>query len=301
MPSIIEITQDPNETLKNLDQLKKLIKFVKNPIIDVSAEPHQIEFESLSLEFPEAKFLTSCLGNIPPGWIWYPSWLVKTDYHSPMPAKIKLPKIKWQCWMRRPKEDRINLIKELKNQNLLGSGELVCPHHLYELERNVWWDSLKNLLGEWDSYSDHIKNSIDIVPGKNGALIPNYELRQDRALDLVSETYASNSDIIFISEKTWKAIRAGQLFLIWGHYGTVRELKKLGFKVFDEYIDHSYDLEKDPSSRLKKCVQELKRLMSQNQNFWELMWESTHQDRLYNQSHLRQDWKKYLSEKLSDN
>ena len=48
----------------------------------------------------------------------------------------------------------------------------------------------------------------------------------------------------FVSEKIFKPLRGGQLFLVHGSTGTVEYLRQLGFDTFDDYIDHNrYDTE----------------------------------------------------------
>lgn len=48
----------------------------------------------------------------------------------------------------------------------------------------------------------------------------------------------------FVSEKIFKPLRAGQLFLVHGSPGTINHLRQLGFDVFDDHIDHNrYDNE----------------------------------------------------------
>jgi hypothetical protein len=71
---------------------------------------------------------------------------------------------------------------------------------------------------------------------------------------------------IFITEKTWKPIAAQQLFLVFGNPGTIHALRQLGVDVFDDIIDHSYDLEADWKLRLDKIYNSLEKLLCQNLN-----------------------------------
>jgi hypothetical protein len=58
-------------------------------------------------------------------------------------------------------------------------------------------------------------------------------------------------DRIFLSEKTWKPIAAGQLFLHFGNPGTIGFLRTLGVDTFDDIIDHdSYDNVSDWRQRM---------------------------------------------------
>lgn len=67
---------------------------------------------------------------------------------------------------------------------------------------------------------------------------------EDAYLQIVSESRPELNE--FVSEKIFKPIRNGQLFLVQGSTGTIEHLRSIGFDVFDDYIDHSrYDNEPD--------------------------------------------------------
>jgi hypothetical protein len=72
----------------------------------------------------------------------------------------------------------------------------------------------------------------------------------------------SSYGIITFTEKTLKPFIAHQMPLIFGLYGLNDELRKLGFDLYDDFINHkSYENEKDPYNRLKLMIIELKRLL----------------------------------------
>ena len=56
----------------------------------------------------------------------------------------------------------------------------------------------------------------------------------------------------FISVFYFKADTIGTRHLVLGDYKTLAELKRLGFKSFEPFIDESYDLEIDPKVRISK-------------------------------------------------
>lgn len=63
-----------------------------------------------------------------------------------------------------------------------------------------------------------------------------------------------------ISEKTFKTIINSQIPIFLSSYKTVYYYRMLGFDVFDDIVDHSYDLMQDPHSRIEAITQELKRI-----------------------------------------
>ena len=62
--------------------------------------------------------------------------------------------------------------------------------------------------------------------------------------DLVLE---ATIDTLFITEKTWKPIVFKKPFLVWGGKGIHTKLKELGFELYEELFDYSFD---NSSSRL---------------------------------------------------
>lgn len=77
-------------------------------------------------------------------------------------------------------------------------------------------------------------------------------------VNLVTETFFGTN--VFLSEKVFKPMSNLQPFIILGDYNTLGELKKLGFKTFEPFIDESYDTEKDPKIRFEKIEIEIKKL-----------------------------------------
>lgn len=60
----------------------------------------------------------------------------------------------------------------------------------------------------------------------------------DSYINIITEH--SVIDGIYLSEKTWKPVASGQLFLCVGNPGTIEYLRSVGVDVFDDVIDHSY-------------------------------------------------------------
>ena len=65
---------------------------------------------------------------------------------------------------------------------------------------------------------------------------------------------------IFITEKTFKAFALKQIPLWWAVPGLVTQVRNLGFDVFDDIIDHSYDAVNDQDLRLDKLMIQIKHL-----------------------------------------
>jgi hypothetical protein len=106
----------------------------------------------------------------------------------------------------------------------------------------------------------------------------------DTYVNLVTETFFGKN--VFLSEKIFKPLSNLQPFIVLGDYGTLAELKRLGFKTFEPFIDESYDLEIESKSRIDKIEIEIEKL--KNKSIEEIhQWYYSIKDILiHNQKHL---------------
>jgi hypothetical protein len=68
----------------------------------------------------------------------------------------------------------------------------------------------------------------------------------------------------FLTEKTFKCLKHGHLFVIAGGPGSIATLRSLGYRTFDHAIDHSYDSIQDNTQRYRALRQEIVRLNGQD-------------------------------------
>jgi len=77
-------------------------------------------------------------------------------------------------------------------------------------------------------------------------------------VDIVCETF-SNGNVFFLTEKFWRAIVTKTPFIIQGPQFTLKRLKQLGFKTFNQWWDEGYD--EDPylcsQVEIKKVIEHL--------------------------------------------
>ena len=95
-------------------------------------------------------------------------------------------------------------------------------------------------------------------------------------IDYLPESRTENT---FISEKTWKPIFSGQLFLILGSVGTIEYLRAIGVDVFDDIIDHSYDQEPDLEKKIGMLMTAITTLLAQD---LDQVWRDTYHRRQKN-------------------
>lgn len=96
------------------------------------------------------------------------------------------------------------------------------------------------------------------------------KLFEDSYCNLVLETFfdADGSGGAFISEKTFKAIRHAQPFVIFGTANTLATLRELGYRTYDDYIDNAYDKEMDNTERFVKLISTVNKLSKQDLHTW---------------------------------
>ena len=104
---------------------------------------------------------------------------------------------------------------------------------------------------EWDSIRKHLpyRNGPEGLRGQGRNI--DHPICTDSYIHFVTESNVSNK--VFITEKTWKPIASGQLFLLLGNPGSIESLRSWGVDCFDDIIDHKYyDHELDWSVRMHK-------------------------------------------------
>jgi hypothetical protein len=95
----------------------------------------------------------------------------------------------------------------------------------------------------------------------NHALDFNQDLYAEHPVNLITETLCFTTSA-FASEKIWKPMAAGQIFLVLSGPYYLRGLKRIGFRTFAPYINEEYDEEPEPIARANLVARELKRLIS---------------------------------------
>lgn len=88
----------------------------------------------------------------------------------------------------------------------------------------------------------------------------NHPAYQNTYVNLVTET-VTNLHKPMLSEKTFKPIIAGQLFILIAPPGAIEFLRKIGIDTFDDIIDHSYDTVSDTRERILLAIKQVDRLM----------------------------------------
>jgi len=126
-----------------------------------------------------------------------------------------------------------------------------------------------------------------LLPNQKGSFGATNNMKDwysDTYINLVTETFFGRN--VFLSEKIFKPLSNLQPFIVLGDYGTIAELKRLGFKTFEPFIDESYDLEIDPKLRLEKIEKEIEKLKNKSIEEIHNWYYSIKEILIYNQKHL---------------
>lgn len=111
-------------------------------------------------------------------------------------------------------------------------------------------DKLRKETGKFLAYTPYQADTLDNAE-RNNQSITVAEHHTNSYCNIVFETHfdADQSGGTFLTEKTFKPIKHGQMFFIAGPAGSLQTLRDLGYRVFDGILDNSYDLETDNTQR----------------------------------------------------
>jgi hypothetical protein len=247
----------------SVDQINKLPKD-KLVIINMCSEHwgDNLFKEDLALQCQQANLNFLILTHDPlehlihPQIMYFPHWYYHSKKYFKFKEMLLSRKYKLSCLNANVRPHRIAnyfllLDKSYRDQinvSFYNIHDEDLPGRLDDIILNdsevQRWNQTKNQLP--------IK-PIDTLPDQDREIdIP---ALTDSYIHLVTETTVIPK--IFLSEKTWKPIATGTLFLIFGNPGSVAHLRDLGVDVFDDIIDHDYyDHESDWRIRLS-CIHTL--------------------------------------------
>lgn len=94
---------------------------------------------------------------------------------------------------------------------------------------------------------------------------------ESSCFQIVTESFFEN--YVYLTEKTFKPIAAGQPFILVAHNNTLEKLKHLGYKTFHPFILEEYDKIENPYERMSCIVEEVDRLCKIPLSDWEIILE----------------------------
>jgi hypothetical protein len=179
---------------------------------------------------------------------------------------------------------------DLINEGLFTFLQKISKDRLTDIIQKVYDDNNENIEKytlQLESMLPYEDDTIELAENQKqsfGVRNNKKEWYANSYFHLVTETFFGHN--VFLSEKIFKPISNLQPFLVFGDYLTLAELRKLGFKTFEPFIDESYDLEKDPKKRMLLLEKELLKLKNMSIEELHNWYYSITDILLYNQKHL---------------
>lgn len=165
-----------------------------------------------------------------------------------------------------PHHHRVKIISELYKNKIDDKFLISYNPKFYDLLGSVKYDYENQLkdLGYWDDYLLFTSLPEKKVDFETNFKISGYGFEditpyQKSIISLISDTIFFKRQG-FISEKIFKPIMYLQPFLVVGPPHYLKEIRNMGFKTFDGFIDESYDEELDDKIRLEKIIKEIIRI-----------------------------------------
>ena len=198
----------------------------------------------------------------------------KFDFQAPRPYKL-------QCLNLNPWFHRTVNFLNMRQQSWFDQCRLSF-HWTYNIgnmdTRNIGINTLAELSEEERTELSAIDLPILIDRDWHSQYIGNgSSVHQECYIDYVTENSTRQE---FITEKSWKPLFSGQLFLILGTANILQHLQDLGVDTFDDIIDHGlYDNTIDVRTKINLILTQVDRLMGMN---LEQVWNDTYQRRKHN-------------------
>jgi len=156
---------------------------------------------------------------------------------------------------------KASLHASLENTNECDSDyvQFLCEH-------NEKWQDIKDLL----PYTD-LDHTLPLGANQEECTSPKFwnKIYNDVTVEIVCETNTT-ADTFFITEKTLRPIVYGRLFMVIGSPKFEAHLKELGFDIFDDILDKTYDNERG-YIRIDNVFNSLKEFLSTDFNFQNIL------------------------------
>ncbi len=232
-----------------------------------------LDLISLAKKYPDKRFLFHCFTGqldkelnqvilpsnllVTASEVWC-FWWGLTIYKYGLQITEKIPKAeKFICLNNRNRPHRSLLVAYLLGKNLDQYGTVSC----LEWDQNV-------VIPE--NCPQHIKETVQQgingysvdrllqVPYTNKGILHNYnhhisKLYQSSYVEIISETTFFETSR-FVTDKYIQSVLGANFPILISVEGTASALKDIGFDLFDDIVDHSYDVISDPVLRLASAI-----------------------------------------------
>jgi hypothetical protein len=192
--------------------------------------------------------------------LWYYQRNIETD---PLPVHHDRRTKEFTCLSRLHKWWRATAMADLHRTGILDNSywsycesatgaDTDCPIEVDMIAR-LRHDRTKFLEGApyvSDELSDSDRNNHAVME-------PKYYMDSYCQIVLESQFDVDQSGGAFVTEKTFKPIKHGQLFFVAGGPGSLQVLRDLGYRTFDHLLDNSYDTITNHTQRWQRLQQSI--------------------------------------------
>jgi hypothetical protein len=206
---------------------------------------------------------------------------------------------KFLCLNGRPDWHRYYTLQRLQDMNLLESNLISFLNRYNNIEKEVPLEKF------FDIYNGNPKYVKDLVESRKSIILDRTNeqihindrthdayIYEQTSLSLVTETYADVKRGLFVTEKSYKPL-ANCHFQLWiAQPGIVEFFRNLGFDMFDDFIDNSYDTIIDDIARFESVFCCLQKFLNDVKNL-------SDNDKLNLQQRLLDNQKKYFEMKIN--
>ena len=166
---------------------------------------------------------------------------------APCPIHAEPRSREFTCLSRLQKGWRATVMADLHRQDLLNNSywsycqaaqgtDSDCPIEVDMISR------LRHDRSKFLDQAPYVSDDLtDSERNDHSVMVPKYYVDSYCQIVLESQFDVDQSNGAFITEKSFKPIKHGQLFFIAGAAGSLQALRDLGYKTFDNILDNSYD------------------------------------------------------------
>jgi hypothetical protein len=201
-----------------------------------------------------------------PGFVYFADfelWYYQRNIGSPaLKIHSDIRNKEFTALNRLHKSWRATAMADLKRNTVLeNSYWSYCESGELDSDNPIEVDSIPELRTATDQFLKHapyVSDDLDQSQRNNHALLES-KYYVNSYCNIVLETHfdADQSGGTFLTEKTFKPIKHGQMFFVAGPVGSLAALRELGYRTFDSVLDTTYDTVIDNTQRwlsLKKSI-----------------------------------------------
>jgi hypothetical protein len=182
-------------------------------------------------------------------WYWQRNQAI-----AALPVHLQPREHEFTVLNRLHKSWRATAMADMHRQGLLNNSYWsYCETGELGLDNPIEIDSIPNLITDTQNFlsaAPYISDESDQAH-RNDHSVTDTKYHVNSYCNIVMETHwdADQSGGVFLTEKTFKPIKHGQLFFVAGPAGSLQALRDMGYRTFDHVLDNMYDRVTDNTQR----------------------------------------------------